>query len=132
MIFVLVASLVVPTVAAAATTTVDAATLTAQEAKIIGFLNADRTALGLVPVRVDSRLMAIARARSADMIANDYFSHTLPDGRKVFDILQKNKVPSEYHVLPGIAHYGVYREKFAEATRLAAGWFQTQLKVPPP
>jgi uncharacterized protein YkwD len=92
MIFVLVASLVVPTVAAAATTTVDAATLTAQEAKIIGFLNADRTALGLVPVRVDSRLMAIARARSADMIANDYFSHTLPDGRKVFDILTASHI----------------------------------------
>jgi uncharacterized protein YkwD len=91
MIFVVVASYIVPT-AAAATTTVDAATLTAQEAKMVGFLNADRTALGLVPVRVDSRLMAIARARSADMIANNYFSHTLPDGRNVFDILTASKI----------------------------------------
>ena len=31
--------------------------------------------------------MAIARARSTDMVAKDYFSHTQPDGRNVFDIL---------------------------------------------
>ena len=31
--------------------------------------------------------MAIARARSADMVAKHYFSHTQPDGRNVFDIL---------------------------------------------
>jgi hypothetical protein len=40
--------------------------------------------------------MAMARARSADMIANDYFSHTLPDGRNVFDIIAAS----------GIAWYG--------------------------
>jgi uncharacterized protein YkwD len=50
-------------------------------------LNADRAAAGLVPVRLDARLMAIARARSADMAAKNYFSHTQPDGRTVFDIL---------------------------------------------
>jgi uncharacterized protein YkwD len=73
--------------AVAADLSVDAATLTAQEAQMVSFLNADRAALGLVPVRVDARLMAIARARSTDMIANDYFSHTMPDGRKVFDLI---------------------------------------------
>jgi hypothetical protein len=31
--------------------------------------------------------MAMARARSADMIAKDYFSHTMPDGRNVFDVI---------------------------------------------
>jgi hypothetical protein len=50
-------------------------------------LNADRAAAGLVPVRVDARLTAIARARSADMAATNYFGHTQPDGRTVFDIL---------------------------------------------
>jgi uncharacterized protein YkwD len=86
LLVVLAASLVGPAFVSAAGT-VSLATLTAQEAKVVSLLNADRTALGLVPVRVDSRLMAIARARSADMIAKHYFSHTLPDGRNVFDIL---------------------------------------------
>ena len=31
--------------------------------------------------------MAIARARSTDMVEKDYFSHTQPDGRNVFSIL---------------------------------------------
>jgi uncharacterized protein YkwD len=85
------ASLVGPAVVAA-TTTVDPATITAQETKMVSLLNADRTALGLVPVRVDSRLMAIARARSADMVAKHYFSHTQPDGRNIFDILTGAKI----------------------------------------
>ena len=54
---------------------------------MVDLLNADRTAAGLVPVRVDARLMAIARARSVDMATKHYFSHTQPDGRNVFDIL---------------------------------------------
>lgn len=70
-----------------ATYAVDEATLSAQEAAMVALLNADRTALGLVPMRTDARLMAIARARSDDMIAKGYFSHTQPDGRNVFDIL---------------------------------------------
>jgi uncharacterized protein YkwD len=55
-------------------------------------LNADRAAAGLVPVRLDRRLMAIARARSADMAAKHYFSHTQPDGRTVFNILNASGI----------------------------------------
>ncbi|HET7029608.1 MAG TPA: CAP domain-containing protein [Candidatus Limnocylindrales bacterium] len=66
---------------------VDAATLTAAESAMVTALNQDRDAAGLVRVRVDPRLMAIARARSDDMVAKAYFSHTQPDGRNVFDIL---------------------------------------------
>lgn len=78
---------VIAPASAAATTTVDAATITASESAMVKALNADRAAVGLVAVQVDSRLMAIARARSADMVAKNYFSHTQPDGRNVFDIL---------------------------------------------
>jgi uncharacterized protein YkwD len=66
---------------------VDAATLSAQEAAMVAALNQDRTERGRIAVRVDSRLMSIARARSDDMVAKGYFSHTQPDGRNVFDIL---------------------------------------------
>jgi uncharacterized protein YkwD len=76
-----------PGASVAAAAPVDEATLSATESAMVAQLNADRTAKGLVPVRVDARLMAIARARSNDMIAKDYFDHVQPDGRNVFDIL---------------------------------------------
>jgi uncharacterized protein YkwD len=82
MLGVLAASFVVPATAAAADYTIGQA-----EQAMVDLLNADRAAAGLVPVRVDSRLMAIARARSVDMATRHYFSHTQPDGRNVFDIL---------------------------------------------
>ena len=59
---------------------------------MVGLLNADRAAAGLVAVRIDSRLMAIARARSVDMVTKNYFSHTQPDGRNVFNILSSSGV----------------------------------------
>jgi uncharacterized protein YkwD len=62
-------------------------TISAAESLMVRALNADRAAAGLVPVRVDGRLAAIARARSVDMATKHYFSHTQPDGRTVFDII---------------------------------------------
>jgi Cysteine-rich secretory protein family len=59
---------------------------------MVSALNADRAAVGLVAVRTDPRLMAIARARSNDMVANAYFGHVQPDGRNVFDILTAQHV----------------------------------------
>lgn len=71
-----------PAPAAAADLTVAAA-----EIEMVRLLNAERAKAGLVPVRVDSRLMSIARQRSTDMAARHYFSHTQPDGRDVFDYI---------------------------------------------
>jgi len=85
-------SMTTATTATTTTTTVDAATLTATEAAMVSALNADRTSHGLVAVRVDARLMAIARARSNDMVAKHYFGHTQPDGRNVFDILSAQHI----------------------------------------
>ncbi len=84
----LAASVVGPGSAAAA----DGMTISQAELAMVDALNVDRTTRGLVPVRIDSRLMAIARARSADMATKDYFSHTQPDGRNVFDILSAQKI----------------------------------------
>ena len=74
-------------VAPAPVAATDTMTVSQAELAMVNALNADRTAVGLVPVQVDARLMSIARARSADMVAKDYFSHTQPDGRNVFNIL---------------------------------------------
>jgi uncharacterized protein YkwD len=85
----LVSAFVAPATAAAAT---DPWTVSQAEQEMVKLLNADRTSAGLVPVQVDSRLMAIARARSTDMATKHYFSHTQPDGRNVFDILTAQKI----------------------------------------
>ena len=45
------------------------------------------------------------------------------NGGKVANILQFRGVKSEYKVLEGIGHYGVYREKFGDCMDLATGWF---------
>ncbi|MBK8037932.1 MAG: DUF1549 domain-containing protein [Verrucomicrobiaceae bacterium] len=37
-------------------------------------------------------------------------------------------VPSKYHVVKGITHYGIYREGFQEATTLEIAWFEEHLK----
>ena len=87
-----VGAIAAPAAVTATTETVDGAAITAAESAMVALLNDDRTALGLVPVRVDPRLMAIARARSVDMVTKDYFSHTQPDGQNVFDILTANRI----------------------------------------
>lgn len=84
----LVAVIAVPAPAAAA----DAMTVSAAESAMVAALNADRTARGLVPVRADPRLMQLARARSADMVANHYFSHSQPDGNSVFSLLSASAI----------------------------------------
>jgi uncharacterized protein YkwD len=84
----LAAVLVIPASVAAD----DTAAVSAAEVGMVSALNADRAAKGLVAVRLDPRLMAIARARSADMVANHYFSHVQPDGRNVFDILNASGI----------------------------------------
>lgn len=39
-------------------------------------------------------------------------------------------IPCRYHVVKGISHYGIYREGFAEATRVELEWFAAHLGKP--
>jgi dienelactone hydrolase/cytochrome c553 len=43
--------------------------------------------------------------------------------------LKERGVPSAYHVIEGITHYGIYREGFEEATKLELAWFQKHLQA---
>ena len=52
------------------------------------------------------------------------------NGGKVAGILQTNGVPVQYFIIPGITHYGVYREGFEQATKLELEWFGKHLKAP--
>ncbi len=60
----------------------------ASESKLVSLTNQSRAAAGMKSLKVDSRLSAIARSRSKDMIVRDYFSHTiLGKGYQVFRVL---------------------------------------------
>jgi len=59
------------------------------EAELVALTNQARAAAGLRTLRVDDELRAIARSRSKDMIVRDYFSHDIPGGGTVFDVMQR-------------------------------------------
>jgi uncharacterized protein YkwD len=69
----------------------------AAESSLVLMINADRAAVGLRPLRLDARLSAIARERSASMAASGQLSHVQSDGRTVVDMIRAD----------GIAWYGV-------------------------
>jgi uncharacterized protein YkwD len=54
---------------------------------LVAKTNNQRLASGLIALRADADLMAIARARAAVMAANDAMSHVAPNGQSVFDLL---------------------------------------------
>src|SRR2546430_6599816 len=49
--------------------------LTSSEYSLQGVMNGARTSHGLAPLRVDYRLVRLARGHSADMLHRQYFSH---------------------------------------------------------
>lgn len=49
------------------------------EAQILALMNAERAKAGLGMLQQDTRLAAIARVHSADMLNRDFFDHTNPD-----------------------------------------------------
>jgi uncharacterized protein YkwD len=58
------------------------------ELEMFQLINIQRRSAGLVDMRLDSRLMSIARARSTDMATKHYFSHTSPSGETAFSLIQ--------------------------------------------
>jgi uncharacterized protein YkwD len=59
----------------------------AVESQGIDLVNADRAASGLAPLQFDPSLATIARWRSEDMAARNYFSHDI-GGYQVFQVLR--------------------------------------------
>jgi len=90
------------------------AQMRANPAKGIGYNPVEAAAKITVPTM-------ILVAEKEDLMSN------AENGLRAFQALQKNFVKSEYHVLEGIGHYGVYKEKFEEATKLASDWFHLHL-----
>ncbi|EHJ01179.1 SCP-like extracellular [Clostridium sp. DL-VIII] len=60
----------------------------AAEQKILDLMNQKRTEAGLKPLTIDNTLVQVARYKSNDMIQNNFFDHTNPDGTKWTNWLQ--------------------------------------------
>jgi uncharacterized protein YkwD len=74
----------------------DAASVASAEASALSKINDERTARGLVALRVDSRLATLARQRAVYMAETDVLTHTHADGKMVWDLMTAD----------GIAWYG--------------------------
>lgn len=61
--------------------------LDAAERLVLSRINEERAERDLRPIRVDTRIAAVARARSTDMVAREYFAHLDPDGLEFWDHL---------------------------------------------
>jgi uncharacterized protein YkwD len=88
--FLLAGLLLVPQAAPAAATTqvtLTASDLTQAGRNLVTITNQKRTARGLIALRLDPELMAIAKTRADVMAANDVLSHTEPNGTQVYDRL---------------------------------------------
>ena len=59
----------------------------ASEQELLALTNQARSSAGKATLRWDSALASIARWRSKDMITRDYFSHSIPGGGMVFDVM---------------------------------------------
>lgn len=88
----------------------------ANPARSVGFNSIEAAAKIRVP-------MLLVDAEKDELV--DITKH----GGKVAGILKANGVPVEYRVIPGITHYGVYKEKFAEVTAIEVEWLQGTLKT---
>jgi uncharacterized protein YkwD len=58
------------------------------EQKILELMNAKRVEANLQPLTIDNTLVQVARYKSNDMIQNNFFDHTNPDGTKWTNWLQ--------------------------------------------
>src|SRR5690242_17308693 len=76
-----------PSVGAADIAT-DQATMTAAEHHALDLTNQRRVSRGLVSLRLDSRLTALARARAQYMADTGEFSHVQSNGTSVFDMIE--------------------------------------------
>lgn len=68
------------------------AQLTAKEQQMLELINKDRQAYGLKPLQVDMRLTRLARLKSQDIAANNYFAHRSPTYGTAFDMFRANNI----------------------------------------
>ena len=59
------------------------------EKEVVVLVNKERAKQGLAPLKDNSQLSNVARTKSEDMVAKNYFSHTSPTYGSPFDMMKK-------------------------------------------
>ena len=90
LLVVLLGALLVP--AASAVTMPSEASVRTAEASALTKINAQRSAHGLVKLRLDPRLASLARERAVYMAQNDLLSHTHAGGKAVWDLMNDDGI----------------------------------------
>jgi uncharacterized protein YkwD len=70
--------------------------LTDYESYVLQSVNEQRAAAGVGPVKLDAGVTGIARDRSNDMAARNYFSHTSPEGKQFLNMLGDRNIAYKY------------------------------------
>ncbi len=60
--------------------------------RMFDLINAARAEQGISPLSLNGTLNALACSRCNDMLSRNYFSHTTPEGKNVYTILQENGI----------------------------------------
>ncbi len=66
------------------------------EKTLLDLINAERAKAGAGQIAYLPELEEVARSRSSDMAARNYFAHTTPDGLNVFDMLRWRNIAFAY------------------------------------
>ena len=69
----------------------------AGEKDMLELVNKERTQNGLSILTIDTRMVALARSKSRDMFARNYFAHTDPDGKSVANHMEASQI--EYRIV---------------------------------
>lgn len=62
------------------------------EARLLELMNRARVEQGLAALELDAQLVEMARERSKDMAARNYFAHTTPEGDLVFNMMDRRGI----------------------------------------
>lgn len=62
--------------------------ISAEESKMVNLVNQARVSQGIKPLTVNSQLVNLARKKSQDMVAKNYFSHNSPTYGSPFDMMK--------------------------------------------
>ncbi len=60
-----------------------------EEQKMLDLINAERSKVGVAPLKADIKLMEVAKLKADDMVKNNYFSHTSPTYGSPFEMLKR-------------------------------------------
>ena len=67
-------------------------TMTSDEQEVFNLINKQRTAKGLLALKIDAEVQRVAKIKAQDMVNNNYFSHNSPTYGSPFEMLQSFKV----------------------------------------